>query len=83
MYTISKLLLNSLYGRFGMNPKDECHEIINVEKTDLYLLNDELIVKDVENLNNGKALISYFNKKELKVLEDGSKKMHYLIIINL
>jgi len=26
-YTISKLLLNSLYGRFGMSPDKENHEI--------------------------------------------------------
>ena len=28
-YTISKLLLNSLYRRFGMNPEYENHIIIN------------------------------------------------------
>lgn len=28
MYLISKLLMNSLYGRFGMNPVQRVHEVI-------------------------------------------------------
>ena len=35
LYTISKLLLNSLYGRFGMKPEIEDHIIIDNKDSNL------------------------------------------------
>jgi len=60
-YAISKSLLNSLYGKFAMNPIMETHAIIESEELDYYL--DKFEVADTKNLNNSKLLISYKNKQ--------------------
>lgn len=61
-YIISKLLLNSLYGRLGMNPIAEQHLIISNDKaTKLY---SKLNITNVLDLKNGKELISFFKDKE-------------------
>ena len=39
-YLIAKLLLNSLYGRFGMNPVQETHKIIN---------DDDFVITTISN----------------------------------
>jgi DNA polymerase elongation subunit (family B) len=56
-YTISKLLMNSLYGRFGMNPNFESHSIIDSEELDNYMDNYE--VSNWKDLINNKLLFSY------------------------
>lgn len=58
-YKIAKLLLNSLYGRFGMNPENEKHVIINTSESFKYY--DKFTVTNVLNLDNGKELISYLD----------------------
>ena len=58
-YTISKLLLNSLYGRLGMNPIAENHMIINNQ--DALNLYSNKTITNVIDLRNGKELISFFN----------------------
>lgn len=67
MYLISKLLLNSLYGRFGMSLDLEslppplkrrgC-----VDDEDNLLLNYDYI-SDIVSLNNGKAILSYIKNR--------------------
>lgn len=58
-YIISKLLLNSLYGRLGMNPFIEHHQIMtNEEAIKLY---PKMDVTNILDLKNGKELISFFN----------------------
>lgn len=58
-YIISKLLLNSLYGRLGMNPETEQHRIItNAEGLELYSKFD---ITNILDLKNGKELVSFFN----------------------
>lgn len=57
-YIISKLLMNSLYGRLGMNPKMENHIIIRTEN-ELEIFNS-YIISNVLDLQNGKELISFF-----------------------
>jgi DNA polymerase type B, organellar and viral len=64
MYTISKLLLNSLYGRFGMSPEMSKHLIINNDELDNYLLDGTLL--DFDQLENKKYLISIKNTKKNK-----------------
>ena len=60
LYTISKLLLNSLYGRFDMKPEIEDHVIIeNKDSIQFHLENKVLNTID---LNNGKELIKYTTK---------------------
>lgn len=56
-YNISKLMLNSLYGRFGMSPYLDSHTIINSNEVEEFSKNN--IIKDIYILPNGKELISY------------------------
>nr|YP_010852515.1 DNA polymerase [Aureoboletus raphanaceus]WGL38744.1 DNA polymerase [Aureoboletus raphanaceus] len=58
-YTISKLMLNSLYGRFGMNPYLPKHEIIDAEDHLDYMNKYDVI--DIYPLSNNKELITYEN----------------------
>jgi hypothetical protein len=59
---IAKLLLNSLYGRFGMNPDKANHIILDdlIEKDKIFIKND---IKSIVDLGNGKELYSYVPKK--------------------
>lgn len=59
-YIISKLLLNSLYGRFGMNQEMNQHIITNNKNSLNYY--KEFDVLNVIPLNNGNELISYVDK---------------------
>ena len=63
-YAISKLLMNSLYGRFGMDPDFETFLIIDSEELDNYL--NKFEVKDFKELNNNKILISYLDKNKIE-----------------
>jgi len=60
-YLISKLLMNSLYGRFGMNPDIEHHMIITNELSSNYYNNK---VTNIIDLKNGKQLISFHKNYE-------------------
>lgn len=60
IYIISKLLLNSLYGRFGMSPETENHIIISNDNEQFLL--DYKILNGLD-LNNGNSLLTY-NMKE-------------------
>ena len=62
MFTIAKLFLNSLYGKFGMSPYKEKHAII--DNNELYKYVDEFVVKSTLDLKNNKQLISYIEKIE-------------------
>jgi hypothetical protein len=67
-YTISKLLLNSLYGRFGMNPDKENHEIVKGQdeiSKYIKLNNDRKIeIKDFTSLDKDIELISFTKNKD-------------------
>lgn len=56
-YTISKLMLNSVYGRLGMNPYLDKHVIVYPD--DVIKLSEYHKIIDVMPLNNGKELITY------------------------
>ena len=58
-YIISKLLLNSLYGRLGMNPITENHIIIENEKAVKFYQDNT--ITDIIDFNNGKEMLSFFN----------------------
>ena len=60
MYTISKLLLNSLYGRFGMSPEMDNCIIIDSKDSINFCINNFVI--DLLDLGNGKVLITYTPK---------------------
>lgn len=59
---IAKLLLNSLYGRFGMNPDKANHIILgdSVAKDKIFLNNE---VTNIVDFGNEKELYSYIPKK--------------------
>jgi hypothetical protein len=59
MYLISKLLMNSLYGRFGMNEILFINNII--DDNDLYNYIDKYTINNIIPLDNNKILISYFD----------------------
>lgn len=62
-YIIYKLLMNSLYGRFGMSPKMESHIILDSSTAnEKYYNNDKLIVTNTIDLGNNKELLSFYNK---------------------
>jgi len=69
-YIISKLLLNTLYGRFGMNPHIESHLIITNEET--LKLNSQRMITNVIDLKNGKELVSFFDDYDWN--EESEKK---------
>jgi len=71
-YIISKLLLNSLYGRFGMSPEIENHIIIDSDCEDEYCDNDKYSVRDILEFNNGKELISYIKRSDYDIDYDKS-----------
>lgn len=58
MYLISKLLMNSLYGKFGMEPNMPIHHIINNNEISEYQNMDDTIINNLIDLNNNKSLIS-------------------------
>jgi hypothetical protein len=60
-YTISKLLLNSLYGRLGMNPIMEINVI--VEPDEALKIIDKHVVTNIISFKNGKELISFFEDR--------------------
>jgi len=80
---IAKLLLNSLYGRFGMNPDKANHKIVGdkLEKDKIFIDNE---IKSIIDFGNGKELISYIPKKVndkelLDLLNDDANNSNMLI----
>lgn len=59
MYEISKLLMNSLYGRFGMDINLSQTVIIKNEKFDTFTNNELIEVLDFIDFENGKVLITF------------------------
>jgi hypothetical protein len=57
-YTISKLLQNSLYGRFGMSPDIEKNEFMNSSNFQRFLKSGTKCITDFIDLGN-KTLVSY------------------------
>jgi len=70
LFIISKLLLNSLYGRFGMAPEKPSHLIVSSDELDFYLI-EKKVVEHVD-LNNNTVLISYFENKDESSFEEDS-----------
>jgi hypothetical protein len=71
MYLISKLLMNSLYGRFGMDYRLYEHIIINNDE--LYNLIDNYSINEVIELSNNKSLISYLDNKKIESINLDNK----------
>jgi hypothetical protein len=71
-YHIGKLLLNSLYGRFGMDPNFETTAVIEEKDYESYL--EKFEVLDAKTLNNNKILITYKKIKSLNELSESKEK---------
>jgi hypothetical protein len=78
-YIIAKLLLNSLYGRFGMNPHCENHLIINSK--DFLEFQNNNIITNVVDLKNGRELISFFEENEWNEAES-KKSLNISVVIS-
>jgi len=61
-YIIAKLLLNSLYGRFGMNPEFELHEIVDESRLLTIENSDDYVVTDITQLEDEMTWLSYMKK---------------------
>jgi hypothetical protein len=55
----AKLLLNSLYGRFGMSPHSDEHIVIPSSLSNEFLLDDNFDILDVIDFKNNQELITY------------------------
>ena len=73
MYLISKLIMNSLYGRFGMTYKLDTHIITNIEDVDSYLSNPDYKVGLPLELSEGVVLLSYSDTTKYKDIEFDEK----------
>lgn len=70
IYTISKLLLNSLYGRFGMSPEKEICKIVKGEYEIGKFIHDKSItITDTTKIEEDIEIFSYIKNKEYE--EDG------------
>ena len=61
-YLIIKLLLNMLYGRFGMKPEKEENIIVKNKEAEEYYKNQDIIINDIMDLGNGKELLKFIQK---------------------
>jgi DNA polymerase type B, organellar and viral len=77
-YIISKLLLNSLYGRLGMRPDFEEHEVITYDKENEYI--NKFNISDIIDFKNGKELISFY--KPILNLDKENKKCNISVVIS-
>ena len=69
MYFISKLLLNSLYGKFGMAYELDDHEVIRSAQLDSYLNNPKIEVGNFEELGDDLVLVSYLDTSKYDGLD--------------
>jgi hypothetical protein len=70
LYLISKLLMNSLYGRFGMTPYLIEHNIMDNSLLETFLSKKEFDILECIDLNNGKTLVSFQNSDDNISLEN-------------
>lgn len=67
-FTISKLLLNSLYGKFGMSPFLDSTIIMDSDKADKFYRDNNVI--NVIDFENGRVLITYNNFDPSNFIEE-------------
>ena len=77
-YIIAKLLMNSLYGRLGMNQDMENHIVISNKDFSKIFGNREDSITNVIQLKNGQELISFFDP----ILSDNEKSINISVPIS-
>jgi hypothetical protein len=60
----AKLLLNSLYGRFGMSPQSDEHIVLPSSLSNKFILDDQFDILDVIDFKNNQELISYRKRND-------------------
>jgi len=65
-YLIAKMLLNSLYGKFGQKPLMETHLILDKEEILKYETDGKYVITNSIELDNGKELLSFFDYSYLQ-----------------
>lgn len=70
MYLIAKLLLNSLYGRFGMTNEFDNNLVIDNHLIDQYA--EDYSISDIIPFNNGKSLITFTDEANIELTQLGS-----------
>jgi hypothetical protein len=78
-YTISKMLMNSFYGRLRMNPEMEKHLILWSEEAFKYYN----LEPDIVPLNNGKELISLIEKDENNIFDNFNSFLNLFLYLQL
>jgi DNA polymerase type B, organellar and viral len=68
--------MNSLYGRFGMDPNMLTHIIINNAEISKHMSKDNTIVKNLIDLNNNKSLISTQYSNPYEEVEDSDDNIN-------
>lgn len=69
-YMISKLLLNTLYGRFGMNPDLEITKFVSDYELKVIINTSEFNITKIAAFGSDKNLVSYFHTKGNDSLDD-------------
>ena len=77
MNIVAKLLLNSLYGRFGMNPFTEKNLVIAEDQ--LHEFSSKFTVLDFKDFGDGKLLISYVDKSSNSEVNSNNKNISVAI----
>jgi ribosomal protein L15 len=68
MYLIAKLLLNSLYGKFGMTDDLAIHKIVNTDNLDKIIETKDKI--NTTELEEDLFLVTYHDINEDKLIND-------------
>lgn len=59
VYLIAKLLLNMLYGRFGMKPDKETSLILSHKEAEVYYSDNQISISDILDLGNGNEILRF------------------------
>jgi hypothetical protein len=70
MYLIAKLLMNSLYGKFGMTDDLANHVIVNTDKLDKLIESENKDRITSTELDDDLFLVSYHDINEFKLMDD-------------
>ncbi len=66
--TLSKLIVNSLYGRFGMSDEIDCSFFIS--KKIYEIINQKIEIKSLKNINDLYLITCEINKKNKRILKE-------------
>lgn len=74
MYLISKLLLNSLYGRFGLHAETLLSKTSLLTNQEMYEINNK--ITDVLALSDNKNYVTWIDKEDDEIQKDNLKQLN-------